>query len=54
MYDMAKNNAKKNHYVGKFNNIKRVQNALRGNDEELKLEVKKTSNMPHTLQRTMG
>ena len=36
------------------NDIKRVQNALRDNEEEPKLEVNDTSNTPPTLQRTMG
>ena len=54
---MAENNAKKNvidMLENLSNNIKRVQNALRDNEEEPKLEVNETSNTPPTLQRTMG
>ena len=57
MYDMAENNAKKNviDMLKNLNNdIKRVQNALRDNEEEPKLDVNETSNTPATLQRTMG
>ena len=57
MYDMAENNAKKNvinMMENLSNDIKRVQNALRDNEEEPKLEVNKTSNTPPTLQRTVG
>ena len=57
MYDMAENNAKKNviDMLKNLNNdIKRVQNALRDNEEEPKLEVNETSNTPPTLQRTIG
>ena len=36
------------------NNIKRVKNALRGNEEEPNLEVNKTSNRLPTLRRTMA
>ena len=57
MYDMAENNAKKNviDMLKNLNNdIKRVQNALRDNAEEPKLNVNETSNTPATLQRTMG
>ena len=57
MYDMAENNAKKNAIdmlENLSNDIKRVQNALRDNEEEPKLEVNETSNTPPTLQRTMG
>ena len=57
MYDMAENNAKKNviDMLKNLNNdIKRVQNALRDNEEEPKLNVNETSNTPATLQRTMG
>ena len=54
---MAENNAKKN-VTGMLenlsNDIKRVQKALRDNEEEPKLEVNDTSNTPPTLQRTMG
>ena len=57
MRDMAENNAKKN-VINMLeilsNDIKRVQNALRDNEEEPKLEVNETSNTPPTLQRTMG
>ena len=57
MYDMAENNAKKN-VIGMLenlsNDIKRMQNALRANGEESKLEVNETSNTPPTLQRTMA
>ena len=56
MYDMAENNSKKN-VIGMLenlsNDIKRMQNALRANGEEPKLEVNETSNTPPTLQRTM-
>ena len=57
MYDMAESNAKKNvidmlENLG--NDIKRVQNALRDNEEKPKLEVNETSNTPPTLPRTMG
>ena len=57
MYDMAESNAKKNvidmlENLG--NDIKRVQNALRDNEEKPKLEVNETSNKPPTLTRTMG
>ena len=57
MYDMAENNAKKNviDMLKNLNNdIKGVQNALRDNEEEPKLNVNETSNTPATLQRTMG
>ena len=57
MYDMAENNAKKNviDMLKNLNNdIRRVQNALRDNEEEPKLNVNETSNTPATLQRTMG
>ena len=57
MYDMAENNAKKNvidMLENLSNDIKRVQNALRVNEEEPRLEVNETSNTPPTLQRTMG
>ena len=57
MHDMAENNAKKNvinMLENLSNDIKRVQNALRDNEEEPKLEVSETSNTPPTLQRRMG
>ena len=57
MYDIAENNAKKNvidMLKNLSNDIKRVQNALRDNEEEPKLEVNETSNTPPTLQRTIG
>ena len=57
MYDIAENNAKKNvidMLKNLSNDIKRVQNALRDNEEESKLEVNETSNTPPTLQRTIG
>ena len=54
---MAENNAKKN-VIDMLENlsshIKRVQNALRDNEEEPKLEVNETSNTAPTMQRTMG
>ena len=57
MYDMAENNSKKN-VIGMLenlsNDIKRMQNALRANGEESKLEVNETSNTPPTLQRAMA
>ena len=56
MYDMAENNAKKNvidMLENLSNDIKRVQNALRDNEEEPKLEVNETSNTTPTLQRIM-
>ena len=54
---MAENNAKKNvidMLENLSNDIKRVQNALRDNEEEPKLEVNETSNTAPTLQRTIG
>ena len=54
---MAENNAKKNvidMLENLSNDIKRVQNALRYNEEEPKLEANETSNTLPTLQRTMG
>ena len=45
MHDMAENNAKKNAInmlENLSNDIKRVQNALRDNEEEPKLEVSET------------
>ena len=52
MYDIAENNAKKNvtdMLKNLSDDIKRVQNALRDNEEEPKLEVNETSNTPPTL-----
>ena len=57
MYGMVENNAKKNVIdvlENLSNDIKRVQNALRDNEEKPKLEVNEISNTPPTLQRTMG
>ena len=54
---MGENNGKKNvidMLENLSNDIKRVQNALRDNEEEPKLEVNETSNTPPTLQRTIG
>ena len=57
MYDIAVNNVKKN-VIDMLRNlsddIKRVQNALRDNEEESKVEVNETSNTPPTLQGTMA
>ena len=52
MHDMAENTAKKNvinMLKNLSNDIKRVQNALRDNEEEPKLEVNETSNTLPTL-----
>ena len=57
MYDIVENNAEKkviDTLENLSNDIKRVQNALRDNEEEPELEVNKTSSMPPTLQRTVG
>ena len=57
MYDIVENNAEKkviDRLENLSNDIKRVQNALRDNEEEPELEVNKTSNTPPTLQRTVG
>ena len=57
MYDIAVNNVKKN-VIDMLRNlsddIKRVQNVLRDNEEESKVEVNETSNTPPTLQGTMA
>ena len=57
MYDMVGKNTKKN-VIGMLensnNDFRSVQNALRDNEEEPKLEVNKISHKPTILQRTMG